>query len=135
MNRGLQLKICAWILASLATIPCLASGAAQTQQGKVPPQVRQEAEAKGVVIVHVELDVPFKPVGNSIEEVQQARLKAIAEAYSKLLAGLSGTDYEVLLEYTFTTTIILRVGTDALEVLDVSPVVKNVWRAKPARPL
>jgi hypothetical protein len=122
-------------------ISCAASGAAQqagptniAQQSKVPPQIWQEAEARGTVIVFAMLDVPFKPVGTLSPEERQAQAKVIAEAQLKLIAALSGTNHRVIIQSVDLPGIGLRAGTDALEVLEQSNVVKQVTQSKLAAP-
>jgi hypothetical protein len=58
---------------------------------------------------------------------------AILNAQSYILAELAGTQYKVMRLYTRIPGIALRVGLDALKVLERSPAVTNVLLDRPAR--
>lgn len=80
---------------------------------KIPEDVWQKAWTNGVVRVFVQFD-------------------GEPEAQDRLLASLAGTKHEVAGRYG--SSLWLKVGVDALAVLDRSPLVKRVREDIPARP-
>jgi hypothetical protein len=68
------------------------------------------------------------------EELVDLQRRAILSAQSYVLAELAGTQFKVMRLYRQIPGIALRVGLDALKVLEMSPAVTNVLPDRPAKP-
>lgn len=99
---------------------------------KVPSQLFQTAAANGSVLVLAGLRTPWRREDLLSEELIELQRKAILSAQSYVLAELGGTQFRVLRLYQSIPGIALRVGVDALRVLQNSPAVTNVVPDRPA---
>ncbi len=93
---------------------------------KVPPDLFQRAAAHGTVLVIAGLRTPWQREDLLTESLLTLQRAAIQDAQSYLLAELIGTPYRVTRLYRSIPGIALRVGVDALKVLERSPAVTNV---------
>jgi hypothetical protein len=100
---------------------------------KVPWQLFKRAASDGTVLVLAGLRTPWQREDQLSEELVALQRKAILDAQSYILAELSGTQYQVMRLYRSIPGIALRVGLDALQVLEKSPAVTNVLPDRPAR--
>lgn len=148
---GIALQVGADALAELARLPIVtnvlldqppdASASADASSShvspdavseKVPPDLFKRAATQGTVLVIAGLRTPWQReelLTNALLELQRA---AIQDAQSYLLAELTGTPYRVTRLYRSIPGIALRVGVDALKVLERSPAVTNVIADRPA---
>jgi hypothetical protein len=101
---------------------------------KVPGQLFNRVENDGTVLVLAGLRVPWQREDRLSEELLALQRAAILHAQSYLLTELAGTQYSVMRLYTSIPGIALRVGLDALRVLEKSPAVTNVLQDRPAKP-
>jgi hypothetical protein len=92
----------------------------------VSPGVWKKAQEAGTVRVIVDLDVPAQSERNLDQNGRKLQRQAIAEAQNKLLMELVGTKHEGGSRLTTVPAIGLRVGADALELLERSALVKKV---------
>jgi hypothetical protein len=99
---------------------------------KVPPQLFKSAANNGTVLVLAGLRTPWQREDQLSEELIALQRKAILSAQSYILAELGGTQFRVLRLYRSIPGIALRVGLDALRVLENSPAVTNVLPDRPA---
>jgi hypothetical protein len=100
---------------------------------KVPSQLFHSAANNGTVLVLAGLRTPWQREDQLTEELIDLQRKAILSAQSYILAELGGTQFRVLRLYQSIPGIALRVGVDALRVLQNSPAVTNVVPDRPAR--
>lgn len=100
---------------------------------KVPEQLFETAAANGSVLVLAGLKSPWQREDQMTDELIALQRKAILSAQSYVLAELGGTQFKVLRLYRKIPGIALRVGVDALRVLQNSPAVTNVLPDRPAR--
>jgi hypothetical protein len=99
---------------------------------KVPTQLFQRAARSGSVLVLAGLKTPWQREDQLSDELIALQRKAILSAQSYVLAELGGTQFRVLRLYRSIPGIALRVGVDALRVLQNSPAVTNVLADRPA---
>lgn len=99
---------------------------------KVPLQLFKSAANNGTVLVLAGLRTPWQREDQLSEELVALQRKAILSAQSYILAELGGTQFRVLRLYRSIPGIALRVGLDALRVLQNSPAVTNVVQDRPA---
>ncbi|MGH7832017.1 MAG: hypothetical protein ACREQK_00085 [Candidatus Binatia bacterium] len=140
---GIALEVGADALAALARSAnvvnvLLDRPVANSQSGpseKVPPDLFRRAADNGTVLVLAGLRAPWQQEYRISEELVTLQRKAILDAQSYILAELAGTDYRVMRLYRKVPAIALRVGMDALKVLEQSPAVTNVLPDRPAKPL
>lgn len=99
---------------------------------KVPSQLFKSAANNGTVLVLAGLRTPWQKEDQLSEEMVALQRKAILSAQSYILAELGGTQFKVLRLYRSIPGIALRVGLDALRVLQNSPAVTNVVQDRPA---
>jgi len=99
---------------------------------KVPLQLFKSAANNGTVLVLAGLRTPWQREDQLSEELVTLQRKAILSAQSYILAELGGTQFRVLRLYRSIPGIALRVGIDALRVLQNSPAVTNVVQDRPA---
>jgi hypothetical protein len=99
---------------------------------KVPTQLFKNAATNGTVLVLAGLRTPWQREDQLSEDLIELQRKAILSAQSYILAELGGTQFKVLRLYRSIPGIALRVGLDALLVLQNSPAVTNVVQDRPA---
>jgi hypothetical protein len=95
-------------------------------QEKVPWQLFTQVMNDGTVLVLAGLKVPWQQEEKLNEELLALQRKTILDAQSYVLAELAGTYYKVMRLYSGIPGIALRVGPDALKILEKSPAVTNV---------
>ena len=98
---------------------------------KVPSQLFKRVASDGTVLVLAGLRTPWQREDQLSEDLKTLQRKAILSAQSYVLAELGGTQFKVLRLYRSIPGIALRVGLDALQVLDKSPAVTNVVLDRP----
>lgn len=98
---------------------------------KVPSQLFKSAANNGTVLVLAGLRTPWQREDQLSEELVALQRQAILSAQSYILAELGGTQFKVLRLYRSIPGIALRVGLDALRVLQSSPAVTNVVQDRP----
>ena len=101
-------------------------------QEKVPRQLFSSAADKGTVLVLAGLRVPWQREDKLNDNLLELQRDAILGAQRYILAELAGTQYKVMRLYRKIPGIALRVGPDALKVLERSPAVTNVVPDRPA---
>jgi hypothetical protein len=101
---------------------------------KVPRQLFKRVASDGTVLVLAGLRAPWQREEILSKELVALQRTAILNAQSYVLAELAGTDFRVMRLYREIPGIALRVGLDALKVLEMSPAVTNVLPDRPARP-
>ena len=99
---------------------------------KVPTQLFKNAATNGTVLVLAGLRTPWQREDQLSEDLITLQRRAILSAQSYILAELGGTQFNVLRLYQSIPGIALRVGLDALLVLQNSPAVTNVVQDRPA---
>jgi hypothetical protein len=99
---------------------------------KVPWQLFKRAASDGTVLVLAGLRTPWQREEQLSEDLRALQRKAILSAQSYVLAELGGTQFKVMRLYRSIPGIALRVGLDALQVLEKSPAVTNVVLDRPA---
>jgi len=93
---------------------------------KVPWQLFNRAATDGTVLVLAGLRTPWQREELLSEDLKALQRKAILNAQSYLLAELNGTQYKVTRLYRSIPGVALRVGIDALQILEKSPAITNV---------
>ena len=93
---------------------------------KVPWQLFKRAANDGTVLVLAGLRTPWQREDQLNEDLKALQRTAILSAQSYVLAELGGTQFKVMRLYRSIPGIALRVGFDALQVLERSPAVTNV---------
>lgn len=138
---GLALEVGADALAELARSTNVANVLLDRPAGvdadapssdKVPTQLFKNAATNGTVLVLAGLRTPWQREDQLSEDLIALQRKAILSAQSYILAELGGTQFNVLRLYRSIPGIALRVGLDALLVLQNSPAVTNVVQDRPA---
>jgi hypothetical protein len=107
---------------------------ANLAQEKVPWQLFNRVANDGTVLVLAGLRTPWQREDTLSEELVDLQRRAILSAQSYVLAELNGTQFKVMRLYRQIPGIALRVGLDALKVLEMSPAVTNVLPDRPAKP-
>ena len=115
------------------TAPQSAATAALGNTEKVPSNLFTRAARDGTVLVLAGLRTPWQHEDRLSEELLALQRNAIHGAQSYVLAELAGTRYKVMRLYGKIPGIALRVGVDALIVLEKSPAVTNVVLDRPAQ--
>jgi hypothetical protein len=110
--------------------PALDAEAASSE--KVPWQLFKRAASDGTVLVLAGLRTPWQREEQLSEDLKALQRTAILSAQSYVLAELGGTQFKVMRLYRSIPGIALRVGLDALQVLEKSPAVTNVVLDRPA---
>jgi hypothetical protein len=137
---GLALEVGADALAELARSSIVANvlldrpagiDAEAPSSDKVPTQLFRNAATNGTVLVLAGLRTPWQREDQLSEDLIALQRKAILSAQSYILAELGGTQFNVLRLYRSIPGIALRVGMDALLVLQNSPAVTNVVQDRP----
>lgn len=98
---------------------------------KVPANLFKRAATDGTVLVLAGLRTAWQREDQISEELLVLQRTGIHDAQSYVLAELSGTRYRVTRLYRKIPGIALRVGVDALKVLENSPAVTNVVEDRP----
>jgi hypothetical protein len=93
---------------------------------KVPWQLFQRAASNGTVLVLAGLRTPWQREELLSDDLKALQRKAILNAQSYVLAELNGTQFKVMRLYRSIPGVALRVGLDALQILEKSPAVTNV---------
>ena len=88
-------------------------------------------QSDGTVLVLAGLRTPWQREDQLSEDLKTLQRKAILSAQSYVLAELGGTQFKVMRLYRSIPGIALRVGLDALQVLEKSPAVTNVVLDRP----
>ena len=101
-------------------------GAEAMSAEKVPWQLFKRAASDGTVLVLAGLRTPWQREDQLNEDLKALQRTAILSAQSYVLAELGGTQFKVMRLYRSIPGIALRVGFDALQVLERSPAVTNV---------
>jgi hypothetical protein len=109
------------------------AGADLVSGDKVPSTLFTRAARDGTVLVLAGLRTPWQHEEGLSEELWVLQRNAIHSAQSYILAELTGTRYKVMRLYGKIPGIALRVGVDALIVLEKSPAVTNVVLDRPAQ--
>lgn len=107
--------------------------AALANAEKVPSNLFTRAARDGTVLVLAGLRTPWQHEEGLTEELLVLQRTAIHSAQSYVLAELAGTRYKVTRLYGKIPGIALRVGVDALIVLENSPAITNVVLDRPAQ--
>src|SRR5438132_8538029 len=136
---GIALEAGADVLAELARSanvtnvmldrPAVDAAAASSE--KVPSQLFKRVASDGTVLVLAGLRTPWQREDQLSEDLKTLQRKAILSAQSYVLAELGGTQFKVTRLYRSIPGIALRVGLDALQVLERSPAVTNVVADRP----
>lgn len=119
--------------ASLANEAAVENGESVAAE-KVPSNLFKRAADNGTVLVLAGLRAPWQREDTLSDEMIALQRTAILNAQSYILAELAGTQYKVMRLYAKIPGIALRVGLDALKVLERSPAVTNVLPDRPMRP-
>jgi len=136
---GIALEVGADVLAELARSPNVTNvlldrpadlEAASSE--KVPWQLFKRAASNGTVLVLAGLRTPWQREDQLSEDLKALQRNAILSSQSYVLAELNGTQFKVTRLYRSIPGIALRVGLDALQVLEKSPAVTNVVADRPA---
>lgn len=99
---------------------------------KVPFDLFKRAATQGTVLVIAGLRTPWQREELLNENLLALQRTAIHDTQGYVLAELTGTRYRVTRLYRSIPGIALRVGVDALRVLEKSPAVTNVVPDRPA---
>jgi hypothetical protein len=99
---------------------------------KVPWQLFKRAANDGTVLVLAGLKTPWQREDQLDDHLKALQRSAILNAQGYVLAELSGTQFKVMRLYRSIPGIALRVGVDALQILQKSPAVTNVIQDRPA---
>jgi len=137
---GIALEVGPDALAELARSPHVtnvlldrpAASDASAAADKVPALLFKRVADEGSILVLAGLKTPWQREDQLSEEMVALQRKAILSAQSYLLAELGGTQFKVMRLYRSIPGIALRVGLDALRVLENSPAVTNVIPDRPA---
>lgn len=100
---------------------------------KVPAHLFKRAVTDGTVLVLAGLRVPWQREDQLSENLLALQRTAIHDVQSYVLAELHGTRYRVTRLYRQIPGIALRVGFEALKILERSPAVTNVILDRPAQ--
>ena len=100
---------------------------------KVPSSLFTRAARDGTVLVLAGLRTPWRREDLLSDKMVDLQRNAIHGVQSYVLAELAGTHYKVMRLYGEIPGIALRVGVDALMVLERSPAITNVVPDRPAQ--
>lgn len=100
---------------------------------KVPSSLFTRAARDGTVLVLAGLRTPWRREDLLSDKMVDLQRSAIHGVQSYVLAELAGTHYKVMRLYGEIPGIALRVGLDALQVLERSPAITNVVPDRPAQ--
>ena len=118
--NGIQISQQRWDTSQLAKV-------------KVPIQLYRRAATNGTVLVLAGLRAPWQKEDRLNDELLELQREGILDAQRYLLKELNGTQYQVVRLYNKIPGIALRVGFDALHVLERSPAITNVLPDRPAQ--
>jgi hypothetical protein len=102
---------------------------------KVPSTLFKRAASDGTILVLAGLRTPWQREDQLSEVLLALQRTAIHDAQGYILAELAGTRFKVMRLYRSIPGIALRVGVDALKILEKSPAVTNVVADRPATTL
>jgi hypothetical protein len=119
-----------WVSDSTNTSP--QTNTAITAAEKVPLELFKRAASRGTVLVLAGLRAPWQREDQLNEDLLALQRDGILDAQRYILAELAGTQYQVMRLYIKVPGIALRVGLDALHVLERSPAVTNVLLDRPS---
>jgi len=100
---------------------------------KVPSSLFTRAARDGTVLVLAGLRTPWRREDLLSDKMVDLQRNAIHGVQSYVLAELAGTHYKVMRLYGEIPGIALRVGVDALMILERSPAITNVVPDRPAQ--
>jgi hypothetical protein len=86
----------------------------------------QKVRTEGFLTVIVGLNLSLKPLGYLSPEERMAQRRAILAAQDQVLGELAGTQYTLIHRYNNVDALALRVGPDALAVLEKSSLVAHI---------
>jgi hypothetical protein len=135
---GIALQVGADALAELARLPIVTNvlldqpPEASASHDASSSRVSLDAATQGTVLVIAGLRTPWQREELLTDALLTLQRASIQDAQSYLLAELIGTPYRVTRLYRSIPGIALRVGVDALKVLERSPAVTNVIADRPA---
>jgi hypothetical protein len=110
--------------------PALEAQAAAAE--KVPWQLFKRAASDGTVLVLAGLRTPWQREELLSDDLKALQRNAILNAQSYVLAELNGTQFKVMRLYRSIPGLGLRVGLEALQVLEKSPAITNVVPDRPS---
>jgi hypothetical protein len=105
----------------------IAQGPALSQAPKVHPEVTRRVRDRGIAKVGVTLSGQWELDVKLQENARELERQAIAAAQQSLLAELVGMRHRVLWRSKFGPFLSLEIGLDTLAVLEISPLVKEVY--------
>jgi hypothetical protein len=97
---------------------------------KISPELWQKAQEKELIRVIIDLDVSVQPESKLTEEGRNKQRRAIHTVQKQLLMELSSTKHEETGRLAIVPVIGLKVGLDALAILETSTLVKKVTEDK-----
>jgi hypothetical protein len=125
-----------WCVVGAAVMLLVGPAAGRTLAGSVPKALLDRAAPEGTVRVLVQLQVAAEPEGGlASAEAVAAQRKAIAVAQSALMAELVGTRYRLIRTYETIPFLALEVSSDALRILEASPLVVGIEEDRLELPL
>jgi len=131
-----MVKAPGWCVVGAAVMLLVGPAAGRTLAGNVPKALVDRAAQEGTVRVLVQLQVVAKPEGGlASAEAVAAQRKAIAVAQSALMAELVGTRYRLIRTYETIPFLALEVSSDALRILEASPLVVGIEEDRLELPL
>jgi len=119
-----ELAVSAKVANVLLDRPAVEAEAASSE--KVPWQLFKRAASDGTILVLAGLRTPWQREDRLSDDLKALQRKAILNAQSYVLAELNGTQFKVMRLYRSIPGVALRVGLDALRILEKSPAVTNV---------
>jgi len=119
-----ELAVSAKVANVLLDRPAVETEAASSE--KVPWQLFKRAASDGTILVLAGLRTPWQREDRLSDDLKALQRKAILNAQSYVLAELNGTQFKVMRLYRSIPGVALRVGLDALRILEKSPAVTNV---------
>ena len=125
-----------WCVVGAAVMLLVGPAAGRTPAGSVPKALVDRAAREATVRVLVQLQVAAEPEGGlASAEAVAAQRKAIAVAQSALMAELVGTRYRLIKTYETIPFLALEVSSDALRILEASPLVVGIEEDRLELPL
>lgn len=116
-----------WFVVSAAIVLLVGPGTGRTLAGSVPKALVDRTAREGTVRIIVQLHVAAKPEGElKSAEAMAAQRQAIAAAQSALMVELVGTGHRVIRTYETIPFLALEASSDALRILEASPLVVGV---------
>ena len=101
-------------------------------RSKIHPDIRQKIASGENVLVIVHLDVLLKRITNPTQADDLVSKNLIVLAQEELLSALGQRRYKIMRRYENFPLIALEIGSDALDVLDTSPLVLRESRMNKA---